>query len=132
MSSNPTRREFVKALTAGAGAALLAPVMSLGCRTAGAGSAAAATSASAGAGGGRGMVPAGRFLTGPIHLRSRVNLHVSEGATVAFHPDPARYLPAVFTRFEGMELMGYSPFIYAFEQENIAITGAGTLDGQAD
>ncbi|MEP6733130.1 MAG: glycoside hydrolase family 28 protein, partial [bacterium] len=41
------------------------------------------------------------------------------------------YLPAVFTRWEGMELMGYSPLIYAFEQENVAVTGTGTLDGQA-
>ena len=84
------------------------------------------------AGGGRVVVPAGRFLTGPIHLRSNVNLHVTAGATIAFHQDPARYLPAVFTRWEGVELMGYSPLIYAFEQENIAVTGEGTLDGGGD
>ena len=68
------------------------------------------------AGGGRVVVPAGTFMTGPIHLLSNVNLHVSEGATVKFIQDPARYLPLVFTRWEGMELMNYSPFIYAFEQ----------------
>jgi len=84
------------------------------------------------AGGGRVVVPAGRFLTGPIHLRSRVNLHLSEGATVLFIRDPKAYLPVVFTRWEGVECMNYSPFVYAFEQENIAITGRGTLDGQAD
>ena len=39
--------------------------------------------------------------------------------------------PIVLTRFEGMECMNYSPFVYAFEQQNIAITGGGTLDGQA-
>lgn len=83
------------------------------------------------AGGGRVVVPAGRYATGPIHLRSNVNLHVEDGATVLFSTDPRAYLPAVFTRWEGMELMGYSPLIYAFEQENIAITGRGTLDGQA-
>lgn len=83
------------------------------------------------AGGGRVVVPAGRFLTGAVHLKSNVNLHLAEGATLAFSTDPADYLPAVFTRWEGMECMGYSPFIYAFEQENIAITGKGTLDGQA-
>jgi polygalacturonase len=83
------------------------------------------------AGGGRVVVPVGRFLTGPIHLRSNVNLHVSEGATVAFTTDPRAYLPAVFTRWEGMEMMGYSPLIYAFEQQNVAVTGKGTLDGQA-
>ena len=84
------------------------------------------------AGGGRVVVPAGEFLTGAIHLKSNVNLHVSAGATIKFSREPAKYLPAVFTRWEGVELMGYSPFIYAFEQQNIAITGQGTIDGQAD
>jgi unsaturated rhamnogalacturonyl hydrolase len=37
----------------------------------------------------------------------------------------------VFTRFEGMECYNYSPPIYAFEQENVAVTGEGLLDGQA-
>jgi polygalacturonase len=78
------------------------------------------------------VIPAGRFLTGAVHLESNVNLHVARGATLAFTRDPAAYLPAVFTRWEGMELMGYSPFIYAFEKTNVAITGEGTLDGQAD
>ncbi|HEV2131307.1 MAG TPA: glycosyl hydrolase family 28 protein [Longimicrobiaceae bacterium] len=83
------------------------------------------------AGGGRVVVPAGRFLTGPVHLRSNVELHLSEGATLLFSTDPEDYLPAVFTRYEGIEIMGYSPLIYVFEQENVAITGTGTLDGQA-
>src|SRR5918993_2033214 len=84
------------------------------------------------AGGGRVVVPAGAFLTGPIHLKSNVNLHVSEGATVRFSQDTKKYLPLVFSRWEGMELMNYSPFIYAFEQKDIAVTGTGTLDGQGD
>jgi polygalacturonase len=84
------------------------------------------------AGGGRVVVPAGDYLTGPIHLRSRVNLHVQAGATLRFHTDPARYLPAVFTRWEGVELMNYSPLVYAIDQQDVAITGEGTLDGQAD
>ncbi|HEY9225669.1 MAG TPA: glycoside hydrolase family 28 protein, partial [Gemmatimonadaceae bacterium] len=84
------------------------------------------------AGGGRVVVPAGRFLTGPVHLASNVNLHVMRGATLAFTRETAAYLPAVLTRFEGTELMNYSPLIYAFEQENIAVTGEGTLDGQAN
>ncbi len=92
----------------------------------------AAIDACAAAGGGRVVVPAGRFLTGPVHLKSRVNLHLSRGATLAFSQDPKHYLPAVFTRFEGTELMNYSPFIYAFDQQDIAITGEGTLDGQSD
>ncbi|MFM2294936.1 MAG: hypothetical protein RLZZ350_1349, partial [Verrucomicrobiota bacterium] len=40
-------------------------------------------------------------------------------------------LPVVFTRFECVELMNYSPLIYAFEQKNVAVTGEGTLDSQA-
>jgi unsaturated rhamnogalacturonyl hydrolase len=82
------------------------------------------------AGGGRVVVPAGEFHTGAVHLKSNVNLHVSEGATLKFSPDPAKY-PIVFTRWEGVECMNYSPLIYAFEQENIGITGKGTLDGSA-
>jgi unsaturated rhamnogalacturonyl hydrolase len=83
------------------------------------------------AGGGRVVVPAGVFHTGAIHLKSNVNLHVAEGATLRFLTDPAKY-PLVFTRWEGIECMNYSPLIYAFEQQNIAITGRGTLDGAAD
>lgn len=82
------------------------------------------------AGGGRVIVPSGEFLSGAIHLKSNVNLHVSEGAVIKFSTDPNKYLPAVFTRWEGVECMNYSPLIYAYEQENIAITGKGTLDGQ--
>src|SRR5207253_10127781 len=83
------------------------------------------------AGGGRVVVPAGVFLTGAIHLKSNVNLYISEGATLKFSTDPEKYLPVVFTRFEGTECMNYSPLIYAFEQQNIAVTGKGVLDGSA-
>lgn len=84
------------------------------------------------AGGGRVVVPAGNFLTGAIHLKSNVNLHVTSGGTIKFSQDPTKYLPVVFSRWEGVELMNYSPFIYAFEQRNIAITGPGVLDGQSN
>jgi len=82
------------------------------------------------AGGGRVVVPAGVFLTGAIHLKSNVNLYVSKEATIRFSTDPGKYLPAVFTRWEGTECMNYSALIYAFEQNNIAVTGEGILDGQ--
>jgi polygalacturonase len=84
------------------------------------------------AGGGQVLVPKGEFLTGPIHLLSNVNLHVTGGARILFSQDPADYLPAVLTRFEGVELYNYSPLIYALDQHNIAVTGSGVLDGQAD
>ena len=82
------------------------------------------------AGGGRVVVPPGVFLTGAVHLKSNVNLFISKGATLKFSMDPKSYMPVVHTRWEGMELMHLSPFIYAYEQTNIAITGEGTLDGQ--
>lgn len=85
------------------------------------------------AGGGRVVIPAGEYFAGgPIHLKSNINLHISEGATVKFSTNPADYLPVVFTRWEGVECYNYSALIYAYEQENIALTGTGTLDGQAD
>jgi polygalacturonase len=84
------------------------------------------------AGGGRVVVPVGEFLTGPIHLQSRVNLHVQRGATLKFKTDSSAYLPAVLTRFEAMECWNYSPLIYAVDAQDIAVTGEGVLDGQAD
>ncbi|TXS91840.1 glycoside hydrolase family 28 protein [Parahaliea aestuarii] len=84
------------------------------------------------AGGGRVVVPAGTFACGPVHLKSNVNLHLLEGAELSFSTAPERYLPLVFTRWEGMELMNYSPLIYACDQENVAVTGLGTLQGNAD
>ncbi len=85
------------------------------------------------AGGGRVVVPEGSFLTGAIRLESGVNLHLATPRSViAFSRDPRQYLPVVFSRWEGVELMNYSALIYAFEARNIAVTGTGTLDGQAD
>ncbi|MEQ2456013.1 glycosyl hydrolase family 28 protein [Flavonifractor hominis] len=101
------------------------------------------------AGGGTVVVPAvdGQvFYTSAIHLEDNVNLHIEEGATLAFTTDYASYqgdlMKEVYgdgvddqgltlTRFESVELMNFSPFIYAYGKENIAITGKGTLDGQA-
>ena len=76
-----------------------------------------AISAANKAGGGRVVVPAGSFLTGAIHLKSNVNLYVSEGAVIKFSTDPNAYLPAVYTRWEGIECMNYSPLIYAYKAE---------------
>jgi len=82
-------------------------------------------------GGGRVVVPSGTFLTGVIRLRSNVNLHLVRGATLRFSTDPARYLPLVFTRWEGVECMNYAPLLHADGQENVAVTGEGVLDGGA-
>ncbi|MGV3721628.1 MAG: glycoside hydrolase family 28 protein, partial [Actinomycetota bacterium] len=83
-------------------------------------------------GGGRVVVPAGRYLTGAIHLKSNVDLHVSAGAHLLFSQDPTRYLPVVRTRYEGNDCYNYSPFIYALDQKNVAISGEGVIDGRAN
>ncbi len=83
-------------------------------------------------GGGRVIIPAGEyFIKGPIHLKSNVNLHLEEGAIIKFSSEPDDYLPVVYTRWEGVECMNYSPLIYAYQEKNIAITGKGVFDGQA-
>ncbi|TDO56122.1 glycosyl hydrolase family 28 [Kribbella sp. VKM Ac-2571] len=80
--------------------------------------------------GGRVVVPDGEFVTGPIRLRSNVELHLSAGATLRFHTDPTAY-PIVRTRWQGIECFSHSPLIYAYDETDIAITGTGTLDGGA-
>jgi polygalacturonase len=83
-------------------------------------------------GGGHVIIPPGKWLSrGPIHLASRIDLHVAEGATLLFSPEARHYLPVVLTRWEGTEMYGYSPLIYAFEVSDVSITGKGTIDGNA-
>ena len=82
--------------------------------------------------GGRVLVPAGTYLVkGPIHLESNVNLHLAEGAEIKFGGKYLDYLPLVLTRWEGTRVYNYSPFIFAYRKKNIALTGSGTLNGQA-
>lgn len=81
------------------------------------------------AGGGRVVVPAGDYLTGPIHLKSNVCLEVKKDATIFFSTDFDDYLPAVFVRWEGLECYNLSPLIYANGCKNIGVVGEGTLNG---
>ncbi len=80
-------------------------------------------------GGGTVTIPAGKWLTGRIILKSNVNLHISDGSELHFSGEIKDYLPAVFTRNEGIELMSLGACIYANGQENIAVTGKGKLIG---
>jgi len=82
-------------------------------------------------GGGKVVVPNGKYLTGPIHLESNINLHLEDQAEILFSTNSKEY-PLVHTSWEGTELMNYSPLIYAKNKTNVAITGKGTLNGQAD
>lgn len=82
-------------------------------------------------GGGKVVVPAGKFLTGPIHLDNNVNLHLEDGAEILFSTKSSDY-PLVKTTFEGTECMNHSPLIYAYNKKKVAVTGKGVLNGQAD
>lgn len=85
-------------------------------------------------GGGTVVIPSGVYDVGAITLKSNVNLHLESKDTILrFTRDitPANY-PLVFAHYEGSKLYNWSPLIYAYQQENIALTGKGTLDGQAD
>lgn len=80
-------------------------------------------------GGGTVIIPAGKWISGRIELKSFVELHIARGAEIVFGGCAEDYLPAVFTRHEGVEIMGPGAFIYANNQENIAITGEGRILG---
>lgn len=84
------------------------------------------------AGGGRVLISEGDWRSGAIRMRSNVDLHVEEGATVHFIQNVEAYLPPVLVREEGVEAYNLSPLIYAPDVENIAITGTGTFDGKWD
>jgi beta-xylosidase len=82
-------------------------------------------------GGGRVVVGEGVYpLNGNLILKSNVNLHLKEGACLLFSGKSDDFLPVVQTRWEGTELYGHSPMIYAYHADNIAITGKGTIDAQ--
>lgn len=83
-------------------------------------------------GGGRIIISKGVYSIAKIHLLSNVHLHLEKGVELKFSTNPVHYLPVVYTSFEGNELMNYSPFIYSYKQKNIAITGEGILNGQAN
>ena len=87
----------------------------------------------AGSRGGTLLVPPGQyFVDGPIHLKSHINLHIEEGARIFFSNNPDSYLPAVKVRWEGTVCYNYSPLIYGYQLQNVAITGLGIIDGAAN
>jgi polygalacturonase len=84
-------------------------------------------------GGGKVIIAPGDYwCNGPLHLKTNINLHLSRGATIKFSTNPADYLPVVKVRWEGTVCYNYSPLVYAYQQKNIALTGEGVLNGQAD
>jgi polygalacturonase len=81
-------------------------------------------------GGGTLYFPAGEYLTGPIHLKSNITLYLESGSVLKFSQDFNDYLPMVQSRWEGTEVINFSPQIYAYGAENITIRGRGLIDGQ--
>lgn len=80
-------------------------------------------------GGGVVVIPAGEWQSGRIELKSNVELQLAEGCNLHFSGEIKDYLPVVFTRDEGIELMSLGAFIYANGAENIALTGRGRMVG---
>jgi polygalacturonase len=88
-----------------------------------------AIAAAVAAGGGTILFSGGVYLTGPIRLASNITLEVDAGAVLRFSSDFDDYLPMVPTRWEGTEVLTFSPLIYGDKVENVAITGHGLIDG---
>ncbi len=79
-------------------------------------------------GGGVVLVPAGLWLTGPVVLKSNINLHLAVGATLLFTKDKSQY-PLIEANWEGLPQMRNQSPISATDARNIAITGKGIIDG---
>lgn len=78
------------------------------------------------------VIPSGVWETGAVHLMSNVNLHLARGSVLLFSEKPQDYLPPVQTSWEGIECFNYSPLIYAFDCQNVAITGEGMVQAKLD
>jgi polygalacturonase len=86
-----------------------------------------AVAACSAAGGGHVIVPAGRWLTDPIELLGNVDLHLEKEALVLFNPDHSAYPTLSASPNDAV-----MPPVYSLNQENIALTGEGTLDGAGE
>ncbi len=90
---------------------------------------AAAITAASKKGGGTIYFPAGKYLTGPIHLKSNITIFIDAGAELHFSDNFDDYLPFVESRFEGVDVQNFSPLFYAYKAENISIVGRGLING---
>jgi polygalacturonase len=93
------------------------------------GAIAKAIAAAVKAGGGTVYFPAGKYLTGPIRLRSNITLLIDAGAELDFSDQFGDYLPMVPSRWEGTNVVNFSPLFYAYKDSNIAIEGRGVVNG---
>ena len=82
-------------------------------------------------GGGVVLIPQGLWLTGPIILKSNVNLHISRAALLQFTADKSQY-PLVLGDFEGHASPRNQSPITGINLTNVAITGEGVIDGHGE
>lgn len=82
--------------------------------------------------GGTVVVPLGTWVTGGITIPSDITLYLNFGSTLSFSDDPNLYLPAVATRWEGMDVINYQPLIYVPNARNVAILGNGKVYGNGE
>ena len=82
-------------------------------------------------GGGIVVIPNGYYLSGPIELKSDVNLHLENNAFLQFTKSKEEY-PLIWTEYEGIKRIRAVSPISAKNQKNIAITGSGIIDGAGD
>lgn len=89
---------------------------------------AAAIDAAIESGGGTVFVPAGRYRTGAILLKSNIELRLAPGAVLSFSDNPADY-PVVTSRWEGIKTLVYASCIFGADLENVSVTGQGIIEG---
>jgi polygalacturonase len=82
-------------------------------------------------GGGVILIPNGLWLSGPVVIKSNINLHLATGAILLFTSDKTQY-PLVEANWEGLPQMRNQSPISATNATNIAITGKGIIDGNGD
>ncbi|MBF4490949.1 glycoside hydrolase family 28 protein [Flavobacterium sp. MR2016-29] len=82
-------------------------------------------------GGGKVIIPPGVWLTGPIILKSNIELHAETGSLIKFSPDKSLY-PIIETSFEGLNTWRCISPIYGKNLENVAFTGNGVWDGSGE
>jgi DNA sulfur modification protein DndE len=83
------------------------------------------------AGGGTVLIPKGLWLTGPVVLKSNVNLYLDKGALLQFSDNRDEY-PIVETTWEGQKALRCQAPVWGVNLENVGITGEGIMDGSGD
>jgi len=81
-------------------------------------------------GGGTIYFSAGEYLTGALHLKNNITIHIESGAVIRFSDNFDDYLPFVQMRWAGTVMKSFSPLFYAINAENLTICGRGKIDGQ--